>query len=150
MLSHKVHTYLNTTVSVPSSELGPPPPPLLPPASVSLPRNQRGEGAHLPAGEEVGGIELHSLEQVKYTPNSKFTCRSVTSSPNSQVPPLVRAGTVAASIDAIFCCVKLPSDSSQPRNYPRGQDAHSDVFNKLLLKLVHSKEDSKGRICFHC
>jgi hypothetical protein len=58
-------------------------------------------------------IELRSLEQVENT--SKFTCRSVTSSPNSQVPPLDRAATVAASIDAI-CAAFNYQRLARPRN----------------------------------
>jgi hypothetical protein len=71
-------------------------------------------------------IELRSLGQEKY--RSKFTCRSVTSSPNSQVPPLERAAAVAASIDAIVCRVKLPATRPSPGTSLEVK-IRSDVFN---------------------
>ncbi len=51
----------STTVSVPSSELGPSS--LPPQASVSLPRNQKGTGTQLPTGEGVVGSHFGRLEK---------------------------------------------------------------------------------------
>ncbi len=53
----------STTVYVPSSEIGTPPPPS--PASewAPLPRNQRRGGAHSPAGEGVGESQFRRLEK---------------------------------------------------------------------------------------
>ncbi len=62
---HNVKIYTqSTTMSVPTSELGPPTPS---PASECAPaRNQRG-GATSPTGEEVGGSQLGRLEKKPYT-----------------------------------------------------------------------------------
>ncbi len=59
--NHKVHIYKSTTVYVPSSELGLSPP-LLSPAIVPLPPNQRW-GAHSPAGQGVGESQFRRLEK---------------------------------------------------------------------------------------
>ncbi len=96
---------LTTTVSVPSSELGPPPLPLTKTIVECAPRNLEGGGTHSPAGEGVkGGSQFGRLEK---KPSTLSTLCITPSSQSSNFYPLVHFQSLIVIFESIPCRPEL-------------------------------------------